>query len=79
VGLAVQGVANEKKKLFIHPFDRHRDFHGKFCCPYDAWVFRHPRVAVGTGRKSSSRRHQLVFLTADNAFRLFARERRLPT
>jgi len=34
VGLAVQNVANEKKKLFITHSTGTADFHGKFCSPY---------------------------------------------
>src|SRR6202167_4525914 len=34
VGLAVQAVANEKKKLFITHSTGTADFHGKFCSPY---------------------------------------------
>src|SRR5882757_4071698 len=40
VGLAVQNVANEKKKLFITHSTGAADFHGKFCTPYALqWVF----------------------------------------
>src|ERR1700754_3293781 len=34
VGLAVQTIANEKKKLFITHSTGAADFHGKFCSPY---------------------------------------------
>src|SRR5262249_50082410 len=34
VGLAVQNVASEKKKLFITHSTGTADFHGKFCSPY---------------------------------------------
>src|SRR5499425_3340834 len=34
VGLAVQGIANEKKKLFITHSTGCADFHGKFYSPY---------------------------------------------
>src|SRR5216684_2916594 len=34
VGLAVQNVANEKKRLFITHSTGTADFHGKFCSPY---------------------------------------------
>src|ERR1700731_3158288 len=34
VGLAVQNVANDKKKLFIAHSTGAADFHGKFCSPY---------------------------------------------
>src|SRR4030088_533593 len=40
VGLAVQNVANEKKRMFITHSTGAADFHGKFCSPYDIqWVF----------------------------------------
>ena len=39
VGLAVQGIANEKKKLFITHSTLTADFHGKACSPYAMqWV-----------------------------------------
>src|ERR1700758_1097504 len=34
VGLAVQNVANDKKRLFITHSTGTADFHGKFCSPY---------------------------------------------
>src|SRR5712691_3330185 len=40
VGLAVQQVANDRKKLFITHSTGTADFHGKFCSPYAMqWVF----------------------------------------
>src|SRR5580692_11040219 len=40
VGLAVQNIANEKKKLLIVHSTGTADFHGKFCSPYALqWVF----------------------------------------
>src|SRR3984893_9726047 len=40
VGLAVQNIANEKKKMFITHSTGAADFHGKFCSPYAIqWVF----------------------------------------
>src|SRR4051812_7694718 len=40
VGLAVQGVANEKHKMMITHSTGSADFHGKFCSPYTLqWVF----------------------------------------
>src|SRR5580704_15121621 len=40
VGLAVQQVANDRKKLFITHSTGTADFHGKFCSPYSMqWVF----------------------------------------
>ena len=51
VGLAVQGVANEKKKLFITHSTGTADFHGKFCSPYTMqWVFDTHALAVGTAQ-----------------------------
>src|ERR1700752_381463 len=39
VGLAVQGIGNEKKKLFITHSTLAADFHGKSCSPYAMqWV-----------------------------------------
>src|SRR4030081_337963 len=39
VGLAVQNVANEKKRMFITQSTGAADFHGKFCSPYAIqWV-----------------------------------------
>src|ERR1700749_675683 len=40
VGLAVQNIANEKKRLFIAHSTGTADFHGKFWSPYAIqWVF----------------------------------------
>ena len=53
VGLAVQGVANEKKKLFITHSTGTADFHGKFCSPYTMqWVFDTHALAVGTAQRA---------------------------
>src|ERR1700730_15277539 len=47
IGIAVQGVANEKKKLFISHSTGTADFHGKFCSPYTMqWVFDTHALAV---------------------------------
>src|SRR6202158_1232936 len=49
VGLAVQNVANEKKKMFITHSTGAADFHGKFCSPYAIqWVFDPRALAVRT-------------------------------
>src|SRR4051794_37499983 len=49
VGLAVQNMANEKKRLFITHSTGTADFHGKFCSPYAIqWVFDTRALAVGT-------------------------------
>src|SRR5207237_9729377 len=49
VGLAVQNIANEKKKLFITHSTLSADFHGKFCSPYAMqWVIDTRSLAAGT-------------------------------
>src|SRR5205823_5810132 len=49
VGLAVQNIANEKKKLFITHSTLAADFHGKFCSPYAMqWVIDTRSLAAGT-------------------------------
>ncbi len=70
VGLAVQGVANEKKKLFITHSTGTADFHGKFCSPYTMqWVFDTHALAVGTAQEVVKRGgNSWFFLTADYAF-----------
>src|SRR3984893_3383875 len=70
VGLAVQGVANEKKKLFITHSTGTADFHGKFCSPYTMqWVFDTHALAVGTAQDVVKRGGtSWFFLTADYAF-----------
>src|SRR5579863_7651622 len=70
VGLAVQGVANEKKKLFITHSTGTADFHGKFCSPYTMqWVFDTHALAVGTAQEVTKRGgNSWFFLTADYAF-----------
>src|ERR1700740_917356 len=70
VGLAVQNVANEKKKLFITHSTGTADFHGKFCSPYAMqWVFDTRALAVGTAQEVVKRGGDTwFFLTADYAF-----------
>ena len=70
VGLAVQTVANERKKLFITHSTGTADFHGKFCTPYAIqWVFDTHALAVGTAREVVKRGGDTwFFLTADYAF-----------
>jgi branched-chain amino acid transport system substrate-binding protein len=70
VGLAVQAVANEKKKLFITQSTGTADFHGKFCSPYALqWVFDTHALAVGTAQEVTRRGgNTWFFLTADYAF-----------
>jgi branched-chain amino acid transport system substrate-binding protein len=70
VGLAVENVANEKKKLFITHSTGTADFHGKFCSPYAIqWVFDTRALAVGTAQAVVKRGGDTwFFLTADYAF-----------
>jgi branched-chain amino acid transport system substrate-binding protein len=70
VGLAVQRVANEKKKLFITHSTGTADFHGKFCSPYAIqWVFDTHALAAGTAQEVTKRGGKTwFFLTADYAF-----------
>src|SRR5262245_32764446 len=57
VGLAVQNIANEKKRLFITHSTGSADFHGKFCSPYAIqWVFDTHALAVGTAQEVVKRR-----------------------
>jgi branched-chain amino acid transport system substrate-binding protein len=70
VGLAVQNVANERKKLLIVHSTGTADFHGKFCTPYAIqWVFDTRALAVGTAQEVTKRGgSSWFFLTADYAF-----------
>jgi branched-chain amino acid transport system substrate-binding protein len=70
VGLAVQTVANERKKLLIVHSTGTADFHGKFCTPYAIqWVFDTHALAVGTAQEVTKRGGDTwFFLTADYAF-----------
>jgi branched-chain amino acid transport system substrate-binding protein len=70
VGLAVQNVANDRKKLFITHSTGTADFHGKFCSPYTMqWVFDTHALAVGTAQEVFKRGgNTWFFLTADYAF-----------
>src|SRR6202522_626614 len=70
VGLAVQNVANERKKLLIVHSTGTADFHGKFCTPYSLqWVFDTRALAVGTAQEVTKRGGDTwFFLTADYAF-----------
>jgi branched-chain amino acid transport system substrate-binding protein len=70
VGLAVQEVAREKKKLFITHSTGTSDFTGKFCSPYGVqWVFDTYALATGTARSVVARGGDTwFFLTADYAF-----------
>ncbi len=70
VGLAVQNVANESKKLLIVHSTGTADFHGKFCTPYALqWVFDTHALAVGSAQEVVKRGgNTWFFLTADYAF-----------
>jgi branched-chain amino acid transport system substrate-binding protein len=70
VGLAVQTIANEKKKLFIAHATGTADFHGKFCSPYAIqWVFDTHALATGTAQTVVKRGgDSWFFITDDYAF-----------
>ncbi|NVN88844.1 MAG: ABC transporter substrate-binding protein [Rhodopseudomonas sp.] len=70
VGLAVQNIANEKKRLFITHATGAADFHGKFCSPYTMqWVFDTRALAVGTAQEVVKRGgDSWFFITDDYAF-----------
>ena len=70
VGLAVQNVANEKKRMFITHSTGSADFHGKFCSPYAMqWVFDTRALAVGTAQEVVKRGgDSWFFITDDYAF-----------
>ncbi|MDB5618323.1 ABC transporter substrate-binding protein [Tardiphaga sp.] len=70
VGLAVQNVANDRKKLLIVHSTGAADFHGKFCSPYAMqWVFDTRALAVGTAQEVVKRGgDSWYFITDDIAF-----------
>jgi len=70
VGLAVQNVANEKKRLLIVHSTGTTDFHGKYCTPYALqWVFDTRALAVGTAQEVVRRGGDTwFFITDDYAF-----------
>ena len=70
VGLAVQNIANDKKKMFITHSTGAADFHGKFCSPYAIqWVFDTHALAVGTAQEVVKRGgDSWFFITDDYAF-----------
>jgi branched-chain amino acid transport system substrate-binding protein len=70
VGLAVQSIANDKKRLFITQSTGTADFHGKFCSPYTMqWVFDTRALAVGTAQEIVKRGgDSWFFITDDYAF-----------
>jgi branched-chain amino acid transport system substrate-binding protein len=70
VGLAVQNVAKDRKKLFITHSTGAADFHGKFCTPYAIqWVFDTHALATGTAQEVVKRGgDSWFFITDDYAF-----------
>src|SRR5437667_4573821 len=70
VGLAVQNIANDKKRMFITHSTGAADFHGKFCSPYAIqWVFDTRALAVGTAQEVVKRGgDSWFFITDDYAF-----------
>jgi branched-chain amino acid transport system substrate-binding protein len=70
VGLAVQNVSKEAKKLLIVHSTGAADFHGKFCNPYSIqYVFDTRALAVGTAQEVVKRGgDSWFFLTDDYAF-----------
>jgi branched-chain amino acid transport system substrate-binding protein len=70
VGLAVQNIANEKKRMFIAHSTGTADFHGKFCSPYAIqWVFDTRALAAGTAQEVVKRGgDSWFFITDDYAF-----------
>jgi branched-chain amino acid transport system substrate-binding protein len=70
VGLAVQNVAKDRKKLFITHSTGAADFHGKFCTPYAIqWVFDTHALATGTAQEVVKRGGDTwFFITDDYAF-----------
>jgi branched-chain amino acid transport system substrate-binding protein len=70
VGLAVQNVAKDKKKMLIVHSTGTADFHGKFCSPTTLqWVFDTRALAVGTAQEVVKRGgNTWFFLTSDYAF-----------
>lgn len=70
VGLAVQYVAGERKKLLIVHSSGTADFHGRRCNPYAMqWVFDTHALAVGTAQEVVKRGgDSWFFITDDYAF-----------
>ena len=70
VGLAVQQVSREKRRLFITTATGTADFTGRFCSPYSMqWSFDTTALANGTARALVQRgAKSWFFLTADYAF-----------
>ncbi|SSC67218.1 ABC transporter substrate-binding protein [Ciceribacter selenitireducens] len=70
VGLAVQALSNEKKKITINTGAASTDLTGKQCTPYGFhWVYDTHALAVGTGGAIVEQGgDSWFFLTADYAF-----------
>lgn len=70
VGLAVQQIAGDRKKMFITHSTGTADFHGKFCNPYSMqWVFDTRALAVGAAQEVVKRGgDSWFFITDDYAF-----------
>src|SRR4051812_47905648 len=67
VGLAVQNIANDKKKLLIAHSTGAADFHGKFCTPYSMqWVFDTRARGVGAGKEVVKRGGDSWFFITDD-------------
>src|SRR5947209_9886289 len=70
IGLAVQNVAKDRKKMMITHSTGAADFHGKFCSPYTGqWVLDTHALAVGTAQEVVKRGgDSWFFITDDYAF-----------
>jgi branched-chain amino acid transport system substrate-binding protein len=70
VGLAVQAVSKEKKKLMITSATLTSDFTSKFCTPYSMqWTFNTTALANATAKAAvDNGLKRWFFLTADYAF-----------
>jgi len=70
IGLAVQAVSNEKKKLMISSATLTSDFTSKFCTPYSMqWTFNATALANATATAAvKSGLKRWFFLTQDYAF-----------
>jgi hypothetical protein len=74
IGLAVQNVAKQQKKMMITHSTGATDFHGKFCSPYTMLGIRYARAR---GRNSAGGRkawwRHMVLSNSRLCFRAFAR------
>src|SRR6201999_2686202 len=67
VGLAVQNVANDKKRLSFAQSTSTADFHGKYCSPYAIqWVFDTRALATGTAQEVVKRGGDSWFFLTDD-------------